>query len=278
MAGELPLAQVRKVVGDKDMRSILVNADRQPGNDARLEAALDLARRLGGHVTVLVDTPVSRYVAMDPMGGSYVISEALQRAREDDDAVADAIEARMARDDVPFDVVRSEDDPVNALARAGRLADLIVVSRSGGLAGELALSCSAPVLALSDTKPLELPIRRACIAWDGGEQAAAALRASVPLLGSCQMVKLVSVAEKPGGFPATEALRYLSRHGIHAEFEEHEQRGSTEETLAAVVAENDAELLVMGAYGKSRVREFLFGGVTAYFLNDTKAPALLLVH
>lgn len=260
------------------MRSILVNADRKPGSDARIDTAVDLARRSGGHVTVLVDTPVSRYIAMDPMGGSYVISDALEQARGEDDAAADAIEARLGRDDVPFDVVRSEDDPVNALATAARLADLVVVSRSSGLAGELALICRTPVLTLPDGERLELPIRRACIAWDGGEQAAAALRASIPLLGGCQLVKLVTVAEKAGGFPATEALRYLSRHGIHAEFEERERRNSTEETLAAAVAENHAEILVMGAYGKSRMREFLFGGVTAYFLGQAQAPALLLVH
>lgn len=260
------------------MRSILVNADRKTGNDARIDVALELARRWDGHVTVLVDTPATRYIAMDPMGGSYVISDALEQARTQDDAAAKAIEERLARDDVPFDVLRSEDDPITALAGAGRLADLVVVSRSSGLAGDLALTCRAPVLVLPDDRPLELPIRRACIAWDGGEQAAAALRASVPLLASCQMVKLIAVAEKSGGFPATDALRYLSRHGVHAEFEEHQRRNSTEDTLAAVVAENHAEVLVMGAYGKSRMREFLFGGVTAYFLNEAKAPALLLVH
>lgn len=260
------------------MRSILVNADRKPGNDARIETALDLARKFKGHVNVLVDTPVARYIAMDPMGGSYVVSDALEQARSEDDAAAAEIEARMARDNVPFDVLRSEDDPVSALANAGRLADLVIVSRSGGLAGELALASRTPVLALADARALQLPVRRACIAWDGGEQAATALRISVPLLESCQMVKVITVSEKPGGFPATDALRYLSRHGIHAEFEEHERRGSTEETLATAVAQSHAELLVMGAYGKSRMREFLFGGVTAYFLNEANAPALLLAH
>ncbi|MAC59799.1 MAG: universal stress protein UspA [Novosphingobium sp.] len=260
------------------MRSILVNADRKPGNDARIDTALDLARQFGAHVSVLVDTPVTRYIAMDPMGGSYVISDALEEARGEDDAAASDIETRMARDDVPFDVLRSEDDPVSALANAARLSDLVIVSRSGGLAGELALVSHAPVLALPDGTPLQMPIRRACIAWDGGEQSAAALRASVPLLQSCQMVKVISVIEKPGGFPATDALRYLSRHGIHAEYEEHERRGSTEETLAIAVTQSHAELLVMGAYGKSRMREFLFGGVTAYFLDEAKAPALLLAH
>ncbi|MCJ2188314.1 universal stress protein [Novosphingobium beihaiensis] len=260
------------------MRSILVNADRKPGNDARIDTALGIARQFNGHVSVLVDTPVTRYIAMDPMGGSYVISDALEEARKEDDAAAAKFETRMARDDVPFDILRSEDDPVSALANAARLADLVVLSRSGGFAGELALASGTPVLALPDGKALEMPIRRACIAWDGGEQAASALRASVPLLESCQVVKVISVIEKPGGFPATDALRYLSRHGIHAEFEEHERRGSTEETLAIAATQAHAELMVMGAYGKSRVREFLFGGVTAYFLGEANAPALLLAH
>ncbi|WP_395392049.1 universal stress protein [Novosphingobium sp. BL-8A] len=260
------------------MRSILVNADRKPASDARVDTAIELARQLGGHVTVLVDTPVSRYIAMDPMGGSYVISEALDRARADDDAAAEAVETRLARGDVPFEVVRSEDDPVPALAAAARLADLVILSRSSGIVGEVALSARAPVLALPDDASATLPIRRAVVAWDGGEQSAAALKAAVPLLVTCQLVKVVSVTEKPGGFPATQALRYLSRNGIHAEFEELERRGSTEETIATAVRQAHAELLVMGAYGKSRMREFLFGGVTAYILADAGAPAVLFAH
>ncbi|KPH67579.1 universal stress protein [Novosphingobium aerophilum] len=260
------------------MRSILVNADRKPDSDARIAAAVELARNLGGHLTVLVDTPVSRYIAMDPMGGSYVISEALDKARGEDDAAAEAIEARLTRGDIPFEVIRSEEDPVPALAGAARLSDLVVVSRSSGIAGQLAMVSRAPVLALPEGHTLSLPIRRACIAWDGGEQSASALKAAVPLLQGCDAVKLVTVIEKTGGFPATDALRYLSRNGIHAEYEEHERRGSTEETLAVAVNQSHAELLVMGAYGKSRLREFLFGGVTAYFLSEASAPAVLFSH
>lgn len=257
------------------MRSILVNADSQPGSHARLETALAIARRENGHVTVLVDTPVSRYIAMDPMGGSYVLSEALERARATDDQVADAAEAHLATTGIPFEVVRCEDDPVTAFAYAARLADLIVVSRSGGLAGDLALRARAPVLALADT-PLAIPVGSACIGWDGGEQSAAALRAAAPLLAQCSSVRLICVVDKNGGFPAADALRYLSRHGIDAVLEEHERGDSTQDTLANAVSGTD--LLVMGAYGKSRVREYLFGGVTEFFLNEETAPALLLAH
>ena len=260
------------------MRSILVHADRGAGMACRLETALSLARAVAGHVTVLIDTPVTRYVAMDPMSGSFVASDALKQALADDDAHAARIEERLKNEDVAFDIVRTEAEPVEALARAARLADVIVLSRSSGLAGELALACRTPILALRDDAGLNLPLSKACIAWDGGDESAVALRSAIPLLTSCASVEVLTVHEKPGGFPGTQAMRYLSRHGINADLKELAREGSTEETLAQAVAQSGAELLVMGAYGKSRMREFLFGGVTLYFLEDSDGPALLMAH
>ena len=89
------------------MRSIIVLADRTSAMDNRLESALDLARSTGGHLTILVDTPVTRFVAMDPLGGSYVASEAMEQALAADDKFAAEIDARLASQDVPFDVLRS---------------------------------------------------------------------------------------------------------------------------------------------------------------------------
>jgi nucleotide-binding universal stress UspA family protein len=65
---------------------------------------------------------------------------------------------------------------------------------------------------------------------------------------------------------------------VKAELHELARTGSTEETLAAACARLQAGLLVMGAYGHSRMREYLFGGVTRYFLEDVTSPALLLAH
>jgi nucleotide-binding universal stress UspA family protein len=245
---------------------------------SRLESGLALARAGNGHVTVLVDTPISRYVSMDPLGTSYVATDALRQALADDDAHGKAIEAQLTGQDVPFDVIRSEDDPIDALASAARLADIVVLSRSSTLAGELALISRTPVLVLPDMAELKLPVACACIAWDGGNEAALALRIAVPLLAGCAAVHVLTVKEKPGGFPATDAVSYLSRHGIKAEMRDLTRTGSTEETLAAAIASLDGELLVMGAYGKSRMREYLFGGVTRYFLEESVKPALLLAH
>jgi len=260
------------------MRSILVYADRGPSMDARLETGLALARANGGHVTVLVDTPITRYVAMDPMGGSYVASAAMEQALAEDDMHAADLEKRLNRDDVAFDLMRSEEEPLDALVSAARLADLVILSRSSALAGELALTARTPVLVLPDQSELKFPLDCACIAWDGGNEAALALRSAVPLLAGCPEVHVLTVKEKPGGFPAVDAVSYLSRHGIKAEMEELARTGSTEETLGSAIARHGGQLLVMGAYGKSRMREYLFGGVTQYFLEGCRKPALLLAH
>jgi len=261
------------------MRSILVHGGRDPEFATRLEAALSVAGATGGHLTVLIDTPIEGFVTTDPFGGTYVAREALAAALESDDLLAADVAQRLQGSGVPFDVVQYEISQVDALAHAARLADLVIVSRSTGLAGDLALATSCPVLALAPSGGLPLPLERACIAWDGGDEAAAALRGAIPLLAGCGEVTVVTVArDMPKGFPPTDALRYLSRHGVKADLLELVQGASTEETLSEAVTERKAQLLVMGAYGHGRIREFLFGGVTRFFLDELSAPPLLLAH
>lgn len=261
------------------MRSILVQAGRDRGMSARLDTAMDIARRNEGHVTLVIDTPIDRFVSVDPYGGSYIAREALESALADDEALAEAFAGRLANDDVPFDIAQFEAQPLDAMAATARLADVAVVSRDCGYAGDLAVVARCPVLVLNPGAPLRLPLAAACIAWDGGEQAAAALRGSINLLEGCPNIHVLTVtSEEPVGFPATDALRYLSRHGLKAELHELTKEGSIEQTLAAVATRLGAQLLVLGAFGHSRVREFLFGGVTRYFLDEKTAPPLLLAH
>lgn len=261
------------------MRSILVQAGRDAGMTARLDTAMDIARAHQGHVTLLIDTPVDRFVTTDPYGGTYVAREALEAAIAEDEALAEKFKGRLAADDVPFDVTQFEFLPLDAMASSARLADLAVVSRSCGYAGDLAVTARCPVLALADDAPLATSLQTVCVAWDGGDEAAVALRAAVPFLRAAAEVRVLTVLnDKAEGFPPTEALRYLSRHGIKAELTELQRGASIEETLSAAVRQAGADLLVMGAYGHSRVREFLFGGVTRFFLEEAGAPPLLLAH
>lgn len=260
------------------MRSILVQAGRDKCSPARLDTAMALARASDGHVTLLIDTPIDPYVTVNPYGGTYVARDALDAAIKADDTLAAALEGRFASGDVPFDVLKTEGSPLDAMLTAAKLADLVVISRDCGFAGDLAIEADCAVLALGNAA-LAVPVETAVIAWDGGLQAARALRAAVPLLQTCGSVHLVTVSDgSDEQFPATESLRYLARHAVSAELHEVAKHGTVEQTIAGEVARLGASLLVMGAYSHARLREFVFGGVTRYFLNLAAGPALLLAH
>ena len=260
------------------MRSILVQAGRDPFNPVRLDTALSLARSVNGHVTLLIDTPVERFVTVDPFGGTFIAREAFEAAVAQDDALADQLGGRLTQDDVAFDVLKYEINPLEAMLQAANLADLVVVSRHCGFAGDLVAESKAPVLVLGQAA-VDFPLHSAAIAWDGSAQAARSLRSAAPLLADCPQVTVLAISsDAPSGFPPSDALRYLARHGIKAELIELSKGNSVEETLADAAAHQHAQLLIMGGYGHSRVREFLFGGVTRYFLEDAAGPALFLAH
>lgn len=261
------------------MRSILVQGGRDKGMSARLDTAMDLARIHNSHLTVAIDTPIGQFVTVDPYGGTFVARDALDAALAADDALAQAFAGRLSKDDVPFDVVQYETMPLEAMIVAARLSDLAVVTRDCGYAGDLAVEARCPVLVLPCDSALPLPLVTACIAWDGSDQAAMALRSCVPLLDEGTDVHLLTVlTDAPQGFPPTDALQYLARHGIKAELHELTKAATVEETLLAEVNRLGGQVLVMGAFGHSRLREFMFGGVSRYFLDEASAPALLMAH
>lgn len=259
------------------MRSILVHVGRDAASDSRLETALAIARRHDGHVTLLVDTPVGNYVVGDPYGGIAIATKAIEEALAEDDVLATQVVERLSSEDVPHDVVKSELMLTDALVEAGRFADLVVLSRGCAVGGDLAVELHTPVLVLRDGEALPETIGAACLAWDGGDECATAMRFGVPMLEAAECVYVLTVGATEG-FPPTDAMRYLSRHGIKAELVELPKIGSIEESLLAGVRRLDIQLIAMGAYGHSRTREFLFGGVTRFFLNERDAPALLLAH
>ncbi|MBB5707748.1 universal stress protein [Sphingopyxis panaciterrulae] len=270
------------------MRSILVHADNDSAFEGRLQVALDLARRFEGHATLLIATPLQQFVSFDPFGGTYFAAEALAAAQADDLALESRLAERLAGEDVPWDIAMADGDIAGALAGAATFADLAVVSlpaakdeRHGGppamLAGDLAVSAAAPVLALPRGASALAGEAPAMVAWNGSAQAAHALRAAIPLLGGRPVV-LVTVGDDDGDFPATDALRYLSRHDIHAELRTVDRGDKTvEERLEQEALAMGAGLIVMGAFGRSRLRETIFGGVTHYLLTSSRIP-LFLAH
>ncbi len=177
-------------------------------------------------------------------------------------------------------------DALECLTFRARHRDLVVMGRMKGPDGlpsdllELVLvRCGRPILVPPAGGPdLSGP---AVVAWKDSAEAARALAASLPLLKNAASVTLVAIGEDAAGSEAdregvSAAARQLAWHGITAEprFMAGGRR-NTADVLATVVTELRASLIVMGAYGHSRIREIVFGGCTQRFLNDAPVAVLL---
>lgn len=268
------------------MQSLLVYADGSPDNHARLQAALDIARLTNGHITLHINTPLRRFMTMDPFGGSYFLATAFAEAEKDERELIALLSSQLAKDDVPWDCRTSSGIPSEELGTASMLSDLIVMALNHAgtdsspdavqLVGDVVLAARCPVLAVpAIAEPLFIT-GTAMIAWSGTVEAAGALRAAVPLLARAKAVKLVKIVDSPGLFPSTDAARYLSRHGIHAELVERPRDAQGIAVALEDAAQSlHADWIVMGAYGHSRFRETIFGGVTQRFLDSARYPVLL---
>jgi nucleotide-binding universal stress UspA family protein len=269
------------------MKSVLLHVQDDAGLEARLQAALAIARASGGRLTCLHVTPMSAFSGMETFGGTFVLADLFNQLEGHEAAMQARIEAQLGSEDVAWTYERQTSDPVTALVNSGALADLIVLGRAQNSqsAAHRPISILGDALFVSRTPllvcPTDLqrfdPLGVAVVAWNGSFEAANALRAALPLLRQASAVHLVTVDEdKDFDFPPLGASEYLSRHDIHAEMVR-ETRGtqSIEARLVAAAISLDASYLVMGAYGHSRAREILFGGVTRSLLKACTLPLVL---
>lgn len=173
------------------------------------------------------------------------------------------------------------------VTRQARTRDLCLLPRPAGIeqqfdvAEAVVFGCGRPVLmfragALGDLKTWP---GLAVVAWDGSRGAARAMADALPLLKRAGRVRVLTVLnEKPGARAelGLDAVRHLAMHGVTAVRDEIDGGGKPiGETLDAYLVREEANLLVMGAYGHSRLQEFLLGGATDYALRSATCPVLL---
>lgn len=178
---------------------------------------------------------------------------------------------------------RREDGAEDAwIVRHGRLADMTILPVPGAEPGPAAsaateaalIDTGRPVL-LAPAAPLSLG-GAAVVAWNASAQAARAVAAALPLLSRARTVEVVSV-EEPGRQADPEALAtWLGWHRIRATGRR-VARGTdgVAASIDAACAQAGATLLVMGGYTHSRLRELIFGGVTAHALRAARIPVLM---
>ena len=173
---------------------------------------------------------------------------------------------------------------LNDALHESRYHDFTVMSRDEELSRERIISVlmqSGRPLLLAPDKPVETLGRTVAIAWKEGEEAARALTAASTILSRAQSVVILSVSEDPAADGDRSAAEHLANRlawrGIKAEVRmSYLPKSSTSGTLLDMAYACDADLLVMGAYGRSRVREFVFGGVTRDLLATSPLPLFMV--
>ncbi|HWL46607.1 MAG TPA: universal stress protein [Sphingomonadaceae bacterium] len=268
------------------MKNILVHIRDDRGQADRLAVALTLARTLDAQLTCVQVTPYTAFVIADPLGGMFVSPSVLEALRAREEAEQARIEQEIAQAGITWDWYRFDGDAVRAMISRARLADLVVVSLPGDgtddqaaplpMVADVAIHAGAPVLALPREPGRFDSGAAAMVAWNGTAEAAHGLRAAIPFLRGASAVHVVTVAERAMELPPADAERYLARYGIAAQLHEW-PRGTGDIAAALTNAAQTLEVsyIVMGAYGHSRLRESILGGVTGSLIARSPFPLLL---
>lgn len=265
------------------MKNILLLVHDDSGQDARLQAALDLTRAVGGHLTCLDVVEVPMMVDTFGGGGEMVLLHDA-RAREAEHKAR--VKARLAQEDVSWSFLDGCGDIAACVIEAAGTADAVVLNRKldsfpapdmRGIASDVLIGTDALILAVADDCPRFDATARALIAWDGSTPAMNAIQRAMPLLSLAADLKLVQVGARDAGIPVEDAAAYISRHGRTVEVEMVAKDGPVARTLQACADDWRAGWLVMGAYKHRPTTEALFGGVTRTMLSAARLP-LLLAH
>ena len=271
---------------------ILVHIDQSPRALMRLDIAAELARQHGAHLTALQVIDVALPVmAMGDGGGGAVIAELMEQMRQSALAAGvklkAAFEAALAREGIMGEWRQVEGTTQEILALHGRYADLLVLgqddpeSDSAGLLEAMVFDCGRPVLAIPFAGSFKTIGKRVLVGWNASREASRALHDALPLIAKAETatVFLANPKRGLGGHgeePGADIARHLARHGMKVEVAMAIADDVPDSALLLNHASDmGADLLVMGAYGHSRLREFILGGMTRSLLREMTVPVLL---
>ncbi len=170
-----------------------------------------------------------------------------------------------------------------ALAMESRLSDVVVFDSVSAKSRGVLSQAFEQIVAVEQRpvivpRPGLDPVGHVVLAWDGGKEAARAARTALPLLQRAKAVSILTVdAAMARDFDPAELQAFLAKRAVEAEVRLVSGPGEPALQLLKAAQDMGAGLLVAGAYGHARLREFIFGGATRTFLN-AEAPALFLSH
>lgn len=274
-------------------KTIVVHVDGSAHQESRLRASAVLAETFDAHVIGSAVTGLSwaNYAMFAGPVYPALIDETFQAIRGAANACLDTFEAR-ARGLGLTSIERRliEDEAGRALLLQARFADLVVLGqdnvadpaqpgRTRGLPERVVLEGARPVLVVPDAyrgEPLDGTV---VVGWDGSVPAVRAIAGALPLLRRARAVRLVVVnpqhqPELDGVDPGVDMATYLARHGVTVDVVIERTADRAGEALLARADAESAGLIVAGAFGHARYREWVLGGVTRDLLARARIPVL----
>jgi nucleotide-binding universal stress UspA family protein len=271
-------------------KTILVHIDLGKRCSARVDVAIRLAQQHDAHLVALhVIAPFEPPAYMMGAVGPAIMEE--QRA---------ATANELARTEGEFNKQVSAaglrdmewrsvlDDMVDAMTLHARYADLLVIGQSDASENEhvpadfperLVLAAGRPVLILPNVGSFATIGKRILIAWNPSREATRAVTDAIPLLRLADNVHVMAVnpkASEHGTVAGADIGLYLARHGVRVEVKtDHGAEIDVGNELLSRAADLDADLIVMGGYGHSRLKEWVLGGATRTVLQSMTAPVLM---
>ncbi len=271
----------------------MVLCDAGEANDYRVETVLLLAKVYEAHVTGihLVPYPVIPvYGGAFPEAIPYTSSEQLDKASNIAQKLEENFKNKAAELEIPCEWKIIDGVDVRYIIDNARYTDLVVVPQGYSRYGEdntqkiddyLSIHLGRPLMVIPDLKKVFNLPQQIIIAWNESHEAARAVHDALPFLQFAERIQVVSVSasskeEKAYMIYCDDLRKHLSRHGIKVEVASLEKTSKgTGGVILESALEYDADLIVMGAYGHSRLKEIILGGTTSYLLKHTTIPLLL---
>jgi nucleotide-binding universal stress UspA family protein len=278
---------------DMTFKKILVHIDHSKATTNRVNAAIELALRfqatLAG-IFVVPEYAMPSYVEaqISPAIIADINRHAFTRARE---ALTQFIDLANESGLEMFSVV-VEGNPVAKLCEYAALSDLLIVGQynnedsadsSEGMIDQVIIESGASCLVWPNRGATRPPGNNILVTWNSSKESARAIRQSLPLLKRAGQVRVLtsdSIDSTKTGRPNLKAniVQYLREHGIQTTVRSSAARQlNIGELILAEATDMDADLIVMGGYGHSRLREIILGGATHTLLAETTIP-VFMVH
>ena len=273
-------------------KTILVHADQSRHAPERIRVAAQLAQAEGAHLVGAAMTGLSRYLYQDSsvdLARTVVATHMDALYQRANDALAQFEDIARAAGALTCERRLVDDESASALAMQSRYADVVVVSQddrsdpsahlSPRLPEYVMLNSARPVIVVPYAGSFATLGENVLVAWDASMEATRAVSNAIPLLRRARHVTIAVFNPNPfdshGEQPGADIALYLARHGVNIEVSLQQTGIDVGNAMLSMAADRSCDLIVMGGYGHTRLREVLLGGVTETLLRSMTVPVLM---